>query len=51
MKNILNNFFLIITAPPEITVEKTWIHASEGFDVEVVCVVHGDTNSDVSFFF
>lgn len=35
------------TAPPEITVEKAWVHAAEGYDIELVCVVHGDVNSEV----
>lgn len=37
------------TAPPEITVEKSWVHASEGYDIELVCIVHGDVNSEVNF--
>lgn len=36
-----------VVAPPEITVEKSWVHASEGYDVELACVVHGDVTSDV----
>lgn len=35
------------TAPPEITVEKSWIHAAEGYDADLVCIVHGDVNSEV----
>lgn len=36
-------------APPEITVEKSWVHAAEGYDVELACIVHGgDVTSDVS---
>ena len=37
-------------APPEITVEKSWVHASEGYDTEVCCTVHGDTNSDMLWY-
>lgn len=37
-----------ITAPPEITVEKSWVHASEGYDIELACIIHGDVTSDVS---
>lgn len=36
------------SAPPDITVEKSWVHASEGCDVDLVCIVQGDVNSDVS---
>lgn len=35
-------------APPEITVERSWVHASEGYDIELACIVHGDVTSDVS---
>lgn len=38
------------TAPPEITVEKSWVHASEGHDVELCCTVHGDTSSEMQWF-
>lgn len=39
----------MFTAPPEITVEKSWVHASEGYDIDLVCIIHGDVTSDVSF--
>lgn len=35
------------SAPPEITVEKSWVHASEGYDVELACIVHGEVTSEV----
>lgn len=35
------------TAPPEIIAEKTWIHAAEGYDIQLVCILHGDINSEV----
>uniref|UniRef100_A0A182JC15 Ig-like domain-containing protein n=1 Tax=Anopheles atroparvus TaxID=41427 RepID=A0A182JC15_ANOAO len=38
------------TAPPDITVEKTWVHASEGFDIDLVCIVHGDVNSEMLWY-
>lgn len=38
-----------ITAPPDITVEKSWVHASEGFDIDLVCRVQGDVNSEVNW--
>lgn len=44
-----NDFlFVCNAAPPEITVERSWIHASEGYDIELACIVHGDVTSDVS---
>lgn len=47
----MSNFFFHVSAPPEITVEKSWVHASEGCDINIVCSVHGDVNSEVIFFF
>lgn len=47
---IFNFWSSIFTAPPEITVEKSWVHAAEGYDVELVCIVHGDVNSEVKVF-
>ncbi len=44
----LRQYYVFISAPPEITVEKSWVHASEGYDVELACVIHGDATSDVS---
>lgn len=41
---------MLITAPPEIIAEKTWIHAAEGCDIQLVCTLHGDINSEVGFF-
>lgn len=38
----------LFPAPPEITVEKSWVHASEGYDIELACIIHGDVTSDVS---
>jgi mediator of RNA polymerase II transcription subunit 1 len=38
---------VLCVAPPEIIAEKTWIHASEGCDIQLVCTLHGDINSEV----
>lgn len=40
---------LVCSAPPDISVEKTWIHAAEGCDIQLACTLHGDVNSEVSF--
>lgn len=45
---LISPFLFDITAPPEITVEKSWVHASEGSNIELACIVHGDVTSDVS---
>jgi hypothetical protein len=47
----ISSFFIMpITAPPEIIAEKTWIHAAEGCDIQLVCTLHGDINSEVRAF-
>lgn len=41
-------------APPEITVDKAWVHAGEGHEAQLVCTVHGEANPEViliHFFF
>nr|XP_029714386.1 limbic system-associated membrane protein-like isoform X1 [Aedes albopictus]XP_029714387.1 limbic system-associated membrane protein-like isoform X1 [Aedes albopictus]XP_029731680.1 limbic system-associated membrane protein-like isoform X1 [Aedes albopictus]XP_029731681.1 limbic system-associated membrane protein-like isoform X1 [Aedes albopictus] len=37
---------LIVLSPPEITVEKTWVHAGEGYEAQLVCTVHGDSTPE-----
>lgn len=49
IKNML--CFFHFPAPPDISVEKTWIHASDGCDIELGCTLHGDVNSEVGFIF
>lgn len=41
-------FAIVDAAPPEIIVERSWVHASEGYDIELACIIHGDVTSDVS---
>ncbi|XP_037024266.1 limbic system-associated membrane protein isoform X1 [Bradysia coprophila] len=41
---------LTILSPPEITVEKSWVHASEGYDIELACIIHGDVTSDMMWY-
>ena len=51
----ISNFFVIkktffssfFTAPPEISTERQWIHASEGCEIEIVCTLQSDMNTDV----
>lgn len=42
------NYVFLSVAPPDISVEKTWIHAAEECDVQLMCTLHGDVNSEVS---
>ncbi|XP_052902862.1 protein amalgam-like [Anopheles moucheti] len=41
---------LIVLSPPEITVEKSWVHAGEGYEAQLVCTVHGDANPEVMWY-
>lgn len=41
---------LSLVAPPEITVEKSWVHAGEGYETQLVCTVHGEANPVVRLF-
>lgn len=39
---------IYISDPPDITVEKSWVHSGEGFEAQLVCVVHADPQPTVS---
>lgn len=41
----------VIPAPPEITVERPWVHAGEGHEAQLVCIVHGEAHPEVKFSF
>nr|CAD7585627.1 unnamed protein product [Timema genevievae] len=30
------------TNPPEIEVERSWVHSGEGYEAQLVCIVHGE---------
>ncbi|KAG8231168.1 hypothetical protein J437_LFUL004997 [Ladona fulva] len=32
--------------PPEIEVERSWVHSGEGFEAQLVCIVHGEPPPD-----
>lgn len=42
----LINSFLILDAP-EIVTERSWIHSGEGFEAQLVCIVHADPQPTV----
>lgn len=46
--NVSPSLPLSLPAPPDISVEKTWIHAAESCDIQLACTLHGDVNSEVS---
>jgi hypothetical protein len=37
----------MFSAPPELSIEKAWIHAAEGSEVELVCTLQSDMSTDV----
>lgn len=43
-------FYMIFppSDPPDIAVEKSWIHSGEGFEAMLVCIVHADPSPTVS---
>lgn len=47
---LIINFYFLFLAPPEITVEKSWVHAGEGYESHLVCTVHGEANPVVSLY-
>lgn len=36
--------------PPEIEVEKSWVHSGEGYEALLVCIVHAEPLAEVSHF-
>ncbi|XP_044743903.1 lachesin-like [Chrysoperla carnea] len=36
--------------PPEINVERSWVHSGEGFNAQLVCVVYGDPPPEVAWY-
>ncbi|XP_063708471.1 limbic system-associated membrane protein [Culicoides brevitarsis] len=47
---IYTDIELTVLSPPDITVEKNWVHAAEGCDINLVCIVHGDVNSEMLWY-
>ncbi|XP_026470205.1 myosin light chain kinase, smooth muscle-like, partial [Ctenocephalides felis] len=37
-------------APPEITVDRSWVHAGEGHEAQLSCTVHGETNPEITWY-
>lgn len=36
-----------LSDPPEIEVERSWVHSGEGYEAQLVCIVHGEPPPDV----
>jgi hypothetical protein len=47
MRNFIIFNSIYFSAPPELFTEKAWIHAAEGSEVELVCTLQSDMNTDV----
>jgi neuronal growth regulator 1 len=41
---------LFVLDPPEIEVERSWVHSGEGYEAQLVCIVHADPPAAVSIF-
>ena len=46
----MTDFLISLSDPPDIAVEKSWIHSGEGFEAQLVCIVHADPQPSVSSF-
>ncbi|XP_004922292.2 lachesin-like isoform X2 [Bombyx mandarina] len=47
---VVTEFQLQVLYPPEITVERSWVHTGEGFRAELVCTVLADPPAEVSWY-
>lgn len=41
---------LDVLYPPDISVDKSWIHSGEGFEAQLECIVHADPQPSVSWY-
>ncbi|XP_073988666.1 klingon isoform X2 [Rhodnius prolixus] len=41
---------LDVLYPPEIEVERSWVHTGEGYDAQLVCIVHGEPAPNVVWY-
>lgn len=42
------SFRCVFADPPEIEVERSWVHSGEGYQAQLVCIVHGEPPPEVS---
>lgn len=50
-KRYLNKCKLFVADPPEISVERPVVHSAEGYEAQLVCIVHGESQPEVSAIF
>jgi hypothetical protein len=48
--NLASDLFLLSDLP-EIEVERSWVHSGEGYEAQLVCIVHAEPHADVSTHF
>ncbi|XP_068084641.1 protein CEPU-1 [Anabrus simplex] len=41
---------LHVQYPPEIEVERSWVHSGEGYEAQLVCIVHAEPPADVLWY-
>ncbi|XP_046382567.1 lachesin-like isoform X2 [Ischnura elegans] len=41
---------LDVLYPPEIEVERSWVHSGEGFEAQLVCIVHGEPPPETKWY-
>ncbi|XP_067007023.1 lachesin [Anabrus simplex] len=41
---------LDVLYPPEIEVERSWVHSGEGYEAQLVCIVHGEPAPEVMWY-
>ncbi|XP_048479845.1 lachesin isoform X2 [Plutella xylostella] len=47
---LVTQFTLQVLYPPEITVERSWVHTGEGFRAELLCTVLADPPAEVTWY-
>ncbi|XP_049884436.1 lachesin [Pectinophora gossypiella] len=47
---VVTEFTVQVLFPPEITVERSWVHTGEGFRAELLCTVLADPPAEVSWY-
>lgn len=40
---------MYVSDPPEIEVERGWVHSGEGYEAQLVCIVHAEPPAEVSY--
>ncbi|KAL0273991.1 UNVERIFIED_CONTAM: hypothetical protein PYX00_006538 [Menopon gallinae] len=49
-KPVEQSIVLHVLYPPEIEVERSWVHSGEGFEAQLVCIVHAEPQADVLWY-